>query len=222
MESKGSVTRAYLGVMVQPVDQELARQFKVPVGQGVVVSQVTPGSPAAGAKLEPGDVILRLDGKEVHGPRELQGVVERLRGGRKYPLVLVRNGKEQQIEVEVREMPREFTLAPTRESRPPEESEAGKFDDLGIEVADLTAEAARQLGYKEAAGVAITAVNPDSPAAVAGLHEGMLIEKVGQRRVTTVAEFREALKGASLEQGVLLLMRSQRGTQFVVLRKGAL
>ena len=97
-----------------------------------------------------------------------------------------------------------------------------KPDDTTVQVADLTAEAARQLGDTEAAGVAITSVKPDSPAPAEGLHDGMLIEKVRQRRVTTVAEFREALKEASIEKGVLLLVRSPRGSKFVVLRKDAL
>jgi serine protease Do len=221
LTSKGSVTRAYLGVMAQQVDQELARQFKIPVGRGAIVTQVTPGSPAAAAKLEAGDVILRVDGKAVNGSRELQGLVEKLHIGRKYPLIVLRHGKELHVDLEVKEMPREYTLAGAHDSEGPETVEPGKFGDLGLDVADLTAEAARQLGYKEATGVAITSVKPDSPAAAAGLHDGMLIEKVGQRRVTTVAEFREALKEVSLEKGVLLLVRSPRGSQFVVLRQGA-
>ena len=222
LTSKGSVTRAYLGVMVQQVDQEMARQFKVPVGQGAIVTHVAPGSPAAAAKLEPGDVILRLDGKAVAGSRELQGLVEQLHIGRKYALVVLRHGKEQRVDVEVKEMPHEYALAGAHEPEGSKPAEPGAFDDLGLEVADLTAEAARQLGYTEASGVAITSVKPDSPAAAEGLHDGMLIEKVGQRRVTTVAEFREALKEASIEKGVLLLVRSPRGSKFVVLRKGAL
>lgn len=222
LTSKGSVTRAYLGVMVQQMDQEMARQFKVPVGHGALVTQVTPGSPAAAAKLEPGDVILKVDGRAVTGSRELQGLIEQLQIGRKYPLIVLRHGKELHVNVEVREMPREYALAGTHEPDGSKPAAPGTFDDLGLEVADLTADAARQLGYTQASGVAITSVKPDSPAAVAGLHDGMLIEKVGQRHVTTVAEFREALKDASIEKGVLLLVRTTRGSQFVVLRKDAL
>lgn len=222
LASKGSVTRAYLGVMVQQVDQELARQFKIPVGHGAIVTHVAPGSPAAAAKLETGDVILKVDGKAVAGSRELQGLVEQLHIGRKYPLVLLRHGKELHIDVEVKEMPREYSLGRAQDSDGSKSVEPGSFDDLGLEVADLTAEAARQLGYDQVTGVAITSVKTDGPAAAAGLHDGMLIEKVGQRRVTTVAEFREALKEVSVEKGVLLLVRSPRGSQFVVLRKGSL
>lgn len=221
LTTKGSVTRAYLGVIVQQVNQELAHQFKVPVGHGAIITQVSPNSPAAIAKLEPGDVIRSLNGKAVNGPRELQGLVEQLHVGRKYPLVILRNGKELHVDVEVKEMPREFALSPVHEQDNSESAPSGKFEDLGIEVADLTPDAARQLGYKDAGGVAITSVRPDSPAAAGGLHEGMLVEKVGQRRVATVAEFREALKDVSLDKGILLLVRSPRGSAFVVLRKVA-
>jgi len=220
LTTKGSVTRAYLGVVVQQVNQELAHQFKVPVGRGAIITQVSPNSPAAAAKLEAGDAILKLDGKAVNGPRELQGLVEQLQIGRKYPLVVLRNGKELHIDLEVKEMPREFARSAVQESESSESPAPGKFDDLGIEIADLTPGAARQLGYKDAGGVAVTSVKPDSPAAVAGLHEGMLIDKVGHRHVATVAEFREALKDVTLDKGVLLLVRSPRGSQFVVLHKG--
>src|SRR5262249_9522442 len=142
--SKGSVTRAYLGVMVQPVDQSLAHQFKVPVGHGALVTQVTPGSPAAAAKVEAGDVILRVDRKEVKSSRDLQGLVEQLQIGHKYPLTVMRQGKELHLDVEAKEMPREYAKATPRELESTEPSAAGKFDELGIEAADMTAEMAKQ------------------------------------------------------------------------------
>ncbi len=89
---RGTVTRAYLGVAIQPVDSELSKQLGVPVGRGALVTDVRPDTPAANAKLEAGDLILKFNGKEIHGPRDLQGVVERLKTGSKYPMQIVRDG----------------------------------------------------------------------------------------------------------------------------------
>jgi serine protease Do len=218
--SHGAVTRAYLGVGVQAIDQAMARQFKIAVGSGVIVTHVAPESPAAAAKLEAGDVIVRLDGKPVHSPRELVGVVEQLHVGHKALVEVLRNGKDVRLEVTVKELPHE-QQRPTREnSRGAQPTREREFGDLGIAVGELSPDIAHRLGYREAGGVAILAVEQGSIAAEAGLQEGMMIDKVGKHRVTTVAEFQAALKDTSLDEGILLLIRTPRGTQFVVLRKG--
>ena len=67
----------------------------------------------------------------------------------------------------------------------------------------------------------MTSVKEDSPAAQAGLRDGMVIEKVGSKKVSSTAEFKEALKVSSVEKGVLLLVRTPRGGQFIVVRKAA-
>jgi serine protease Do len=67
--------------------------------------------------------------------------------------------------------------------------------------------------------VAVSSVKDDSPAAAAGLRTGMIIEKVGSKKVATPDEFRAALKDVSVENGILMLVRSPRGTQFLVVKK---
>lgn len=217
--AKGTVSRAYLGVAIQPVTSELAQQFNVPVGLGAVVTQVAADSPAAGAKLHPGDLIVKLDGKDVPSPRVLQGIVEQLKIGNKYPIVVLRNGKETTLTIEMKEMPKSYSIAEQEEERTPSKPSPGRqFDELGLGIEELTPDVARQLGYKNASGVLIGSVESDSPAAAAGLREGMVIERVGTKDVHTPAQFKDALKDVSLEKGILMLVRNQRGTQFVVIR----
>ncbi|HLJ11083.1 MAG TPA: Do family serine endopeptidase [Planctomycetaceae bacterium] len=220
---KGNVTRAYIGVGIQPVDSELAKQFNVPVGKGAIVTQVFPDSPAAAAKVEPGDLVLKFDGKDVHGSRELQGIVERLKAGETYPMLIVRDGKETTLHVKVKEMPHEYslsrnTLVPDRAA--PETPKAESFGDLGIEIEPASAELLQKLGYKaDTKGVMISSVKEDSPAAQLGLREGMVIEMVGAKRVSSPAEFREAVKSMSLDKGIRMLVGTPRGAQFVVVHK---
>ncbi len=217
----GSVSRAYLGVGIQAVDNQIAEQLHVPVGRGAIVNLVSPNSPAAAAKIETGDLILKLDGKEVTTPHSLQGIVERLRLGATYPMVVLRNGKEVTLNVEMKEMPKDYTRANfDRPVEEPQPAAGGKFAELGLEIADLTPEVARQLGDPNAAGVLISSVKEDGLAANAGLREGMIIEKVGSRPVRSPHDFRTALKDLSLEKGILMLVRTPRGgTHFVVLRQ---
>jgi serine protease Do len=102
----------------------------------------------------------------------------------------------------------------------PADKQAEELDKLGIEVADLTPEMAKQLGYKEGtSGVVITRVVPDSPAADAGLHRGQLLVKVDKKRVKDAAAVREAVAKATPEKGVLLQVRTPEGsTDFVLVK----
>jgi serine protease Do len=219
---KGAVIRGYLGIAIQPVDFALAQQFKIPVGQGAIVSQVMPGSPASEANVQPGDVILRLNGKNVSNPRNLQGIVEQLKIGSEYPLEVLRDGKETSLPITIKEMPQQLNVSAKgeEEAKPEEAPQAASFEELGLEIQPVTKDLTRQLGYKDAVeGVAVSSVKDDSPAAAAGLRTGMIIEKVGSKKVATPDEFRAALKDVSVENGILMLVRSPRGTQFLVVKK---
>ncbi len=221
----GLVKRGYLGVAIQPVNNQLAKQFGIKIGQGAIVGQVVPDSPAAKAKLETGDVILTLNNKPVVNPRNLQGIVEQLELGKGYPLEVLRDGKKQTLTVSVAEMPKSFTAAgiDDHEKVPGKESEVHKpsqFKDLGVEIQDVDPQLTEQLGYKGAVkGVLIADVAADSPADAAGLKTGMVIEKVGTKHVTNVAEFTAAMKDLSVEKGILLLVRTPAGSRFVVVSK---
>lgn len=220
----GQVKRGYLGVAIQKVNSDLAQQFNIKVGQGAIVGQILPSSPAAEAGLETGDVLLSLNERKVTDPRTLQGIVEQLELGKSYVLKLLRDGKALDLSVTIREMPKNFT-ASGKEVTPiePEQPAApttSEIKDLGLEVQELAADMAKQLGYAaETKGLVITGVKADSPAAEAGLQTGMLIEKVGSKKVSTLEEFQAATKDISVEKGVLFLLRTPQGSRFVVVGK---
>jgi serine protease Do len=217
LETAGKVQRAFLGVIIQPVTQPLAEQFKVKVHHGVLVTEVRPETPAAKAGLKPGDIILHFAGKAVSNPRELQGLVERAKIGSTLPLAILRDGKQMTLDVTCREMPGDLALAGNAVHEPGN-AEPSHFDKLGIQVEDLTPRIAEQLGVKAEHGVAITDVQPDSPAAMAGLSTGMVISEANRQPVKTVGDLRKALENRSLDKGVLLLVRSTEGSRFVVIR----
>lgn len=217
---KGVVDRAYLGIKIGEMDNELAKQFGATTG-GALVNEVLPNTPAAAAGLREGDVIVGFAGQTVKGPRSLQDVVERAPLDAKHPLKVWRDGKPLALSVAVAQMPREYGMVEA--SRPAAGSaEADEYsnDKLGLHVTEFTPEVAQQLGYDEKlSGVVISEVDEGSLAREKGLSEGMLIRRVGQQNVTNVKEFQEALKSASVDEGVLLLVRTPQGVQmFMVLK----
>lgn len=214
----GTVRRAYLGVMIQPVTQQLADQFGVKVKEGVVVSEVLPKSPAANAGLKPGDVILSFNGKPVSSPNQLQGYVEQAKIDGQQALVIKRDGKQMTLEVVTREQPSKMELAQRGASHPGRQSSSSRFDKLGLEVETLTPEVAEHLEVKGDQGVVITQVEPDSLADMAGLSQGMVITEVNRRAVKSTEDFQKVLDDKALTKGVLLLVRTAQGSRYVVLK----
>ena len=217
----GAVKRAYLGVAVREVAGELGEQLGVKRHEGVLVGEVLPDSPAAKAGVQAGDVITEYAGKHVGTPGQLQQLVERSSLAGKEEVKIVRDGKPLTLSVGVQAMPEQ----PRDEVRNVRDS--GDEDrrlpsysskEFGLEVADMTADEAEQLGFKGYEGVVITNVSPDGLAAERGLSEGTLIMKIGKQKVTSVDEFKKAIANESADHGVLLWVRTSRGNDFVVLK----
>lgn len=215
----GEVKRAYLGIGIEEIDAANAAVLGTKVGAGVIVSGIQPESPAAKSDLQPGDVVLKYNGKKVSAPRHLQSVVEKLTPNKEYPMVILRDGKEQTIQVPVGEMPEDFGRpALSRRSSPKEEPKDEQLiDKLDIEVQDLTPELADQLDLDGSKGVVITSVGQDSIGS-GRLRAGQVIVKVGSTTVTNIEELKEAVKEVDPEKGVALLLKDKNGTRFVILK----
>ncbi len=109
----GAVSRAYLGVAIGELTEELAPKFGAKRGEGVLISQVYPDTPAAEAKLQDGDIITKFAGKAVHNPREVQELVERAPLDTAQPVEILRDGKTMTVNVTVKALPKNFGLAST-------------------------------------------------------------------------------------------------------------
>ncbi len=216
----GSVQRAYLGVSIGLIDDQLAAKLGVRQHQGVLVSEVLSGTPAEKAGFRAGDVILAFAGQAVGDPRQLQAVVERSPAGSKQRVDVMRSGKPLTLQVVVKPLPDDFDRASTPSRRPGRtmESQRSKSEELGLEVGALTEELAKKLDYEGLAGVVITEVDPDGIAAEAGIRPGALILQVGFTPVKSAAEFKAAVKAEDLGKGVMLLIRTGGRQHFVVLR----
>jgi serine protease Do len=223
LEKEGIVHRGYLGIQIADLAPAVAKRLGVKQDAGVVVGDVIDDSPAAKAGLQPGDVIIKLGNKTVKEGRELQTAVAGLPLHKPVDLTVVRDGKTRVLPVTIEEQPREFGLArsPTP-SQKPENPTSVDVEKLGLQLSDLTPDAAEELGYrKNVKGVLITNVDASSPAWEAGLRKGMVIAKVDQKAVKSPAAAQQALEKANLDRGALLQVHTPRGMNFVLLKAEA-
>lgn len=213
----GKVTRGELGVVVQPVTEDIAGSLKLNNANGVIVSQVQPGSAAERAGLKRGDVILALNGNLVSDPNSFRNEIAGTPPGRTVTLRIWREGSEQELRPTLGEfVPEERLLRPTEKSSPePEASDSGK---LGLAVQPLTPALARELGINaDTQGLVVVEVDPFGPAADAGIQRGDVIEQVNQQPVRSVADLRAAVERSGKDP--LLLLVNHRGTTiFVTIR----
>ncbi|MCA9068905.1 MAG: DegQ family serine endoprotease [Planctomycetaceae bacterium] len=210
----GEVKRGFLGVMIQDLNGPLAKKLNVNVDDGALVAQVLSDSPASKAGLKPGDVVMKLDGHKVNSPKSLQNAVEKLDIGKAYDLTILRGGEEQTLSVTIEKMPTDDLQARSTQS-----GSQNRFDELGLDVQELTSRLRSQLNIKgNVEGVVVSKVEAGTPADNAGLKAGDVIEKVGNEKVTTPDEFEAAIKNSKLEDGILLLVHANGGSKFLVLQ----
>jgi serine protease Do len=212
IKSKGYVSRGMLGVTMQPVDDDIVKAFKLENGAGAAVVEVTPDSGAARAGIQPGDIILSYDGKELRQSVDLPPLVGMTKPDSTVPVVILRNGKKQTLQVTISEAKRDKNAVNNQDSTS-SPSRSGS-DVLGLTVESLDNEARNQLGLKSGQGVVISAVT-GAAAAQQGLQAGDVILMVNQKKVANVAEFHAATKDVKAGSTVLLLVKRGDQSSFV-------
>ena len=203
---KGRVTRGWLGVQVQPLTAELAREFSVKDAVGVLVSDVVPDSPAAKAGIQRGDVLIEFDGKRLEGPVDLQRGVGLFAPGQSAKVKVWRDQSEKAIEVKVGEAPDERAAREQPGGRP--------RSTLGLEVRPITPELAQRFNLKSNEGVFVARVEEGSAAAEAGIQRGDIVKQIKRQSVLTnvrsLADFERATRDVKEgDQVAFLLQRGQ-------------
>lgn len=208
----GSVTRGYLGIMIQDLTPELAESFGLGDQKGVLIAKVAEDSPAEKAGLKQGDVIVKFDGEPVKNVGAFRNSVSLKSPETKVDVTVLRNGKSRSLKVTIGKLSDDNMVAGTKS--------AHKSDQLGITVQTLTPDLAEQFGYQGETGVVITQVNPGSVAAQAGLQTGNLVQEVNRVQVHNVDEFRQALAQSEKTDSVLLYVRDGEYSRYIVLSLG--
>jgi serine protease Do len=203
----GSVHRGYLGVSMRELTADEANLLGVPNREGVYVSQVVAGAPAAKAGIEAGDVITELDGKPIKDGRQLQRLIGAMPVGKKVDLTVLRDGAPKSLSVTLQDQPKDmqavYRPARTLKSQSSEEEKLS-VDKLGMSLTDITPELAQTFGFKEEQKGAMIAEVESGIAKDAGLQRGFVITKINRKPVASAAAARDMLQKADLEKGVLV------------------
>jgi serine protease Do len=207
----GHVTRGWLGVAIQPLDEGLAKSFKYESTKGVLVGDVQSDTPAEKAGLKAGDIILRYNGTDVDNPNQLRNAVAATEPGKKAEVEVYRDGARKTLTVQVGELKGGLAAAGAGNGNE-------TTHELGFTVEDLTAEHAKMLGYNNEHGVLITEVVPGSMAADVGLQPNDEILSVQDKPVDSVAAFNAEMSRHNLKEGVRITVQSGENHRFVFLQ----
>jgi serine protease Do len=207
----GKVVRGYLGVSIQELTQDLAKQFGAADTKGVLVSDVLADSPAKRAKLERGDVIVEFDGRAVENPTQFRNLVAQTPIGKKVRVKFLRGGKERDLEVTIAEQPKTIAQSESPGDEGGETRSSGAF--AGMDVRELTPELARRfnLSREEKGGVIVARVAEGSPAGEAGLQVGDLITEINRTPIADLRDFQNVTGSlAAREHALVLVVRNSR------------
>lgn len=210
LRKSGKVTRGWLGIMIQDVNEDLAQSFGGKKG-GALISEVTEGSPARKNGLLQGDIITTINGAAVTDVADLRNKIAMTPPNTDLNLRILRDGKEKELVVTVGEQPADMASIAKKMN-------GATLDELGLSLQDLTPEVAEQFGYSKDQGVLIADVEADSPASQVGLQAGQLIEEVNRVRVHSLKELQQAMKKTEKGKQLLLRVRSGEHSQYVVLQ----
>lgn len=215
----GEVSRGWLGVGIQDVDQATADAMGLSSTRGVLINDVFENQPAAKAGIRRGDVITRVGTAAIGTTNDLRNAIAAIRPDTKVPVALIRKGKEIRVEVTIARRDEAALTGSDEDSEKEDEKEVDAQKLLGLSVSSLTGERRRQLGVDgSVTGVVVSSVEPASAAARNGIRENDIIMEIQGTAVTSPTDFRNAVKKISKGDSVLFLLRRGRNAFYVAFR----
>jgi serine protease Do len=214
LREKGSVTRGWIGVQIQPVTPEIADGLGLKKAAGALVSEPQANSPASKAGIESGDVILSVDGNNIADARELARRIGTMAPGTSVKLGVLHQGQEKTVTLTLGTLPDEKAAA--------NQGSPHTTPDADVPKLGLTLAPSNKVAGAEGSGVVVTAVDPNGVAADHGLQVGDVILDVGGKTVSNPSDVRKELADARKEgkHALLFRVKSSEGTRFVALPLG--
>lgn len=211
LKTKGSVSRGWIGVQIQPVTKEIAESLGLKSDKGALVAEAQPSGPAAGAGIKSGDVILGVDGEPVDGPRELARKIASLGPDAKAQLTFWHDGAEKKADVKLGTLPNNDQVAKAEIQG---DNDKALVNQLGLQLAP-----AASIPGAGKVGVVVSDVDPDGAGAQKGLKVGDVILEAAGHAVSAPADITTALNAAKADgrKAILLRVKSDQGTRFVAI-----
>lgn len=208
LKEHGSVTRGWLGVMIQRLTPELAQSFNMDEPKGALVGNVTPNSPAFRGGIKRGDVIVKFNHNEIGTVNVLPKIVAETKPGQSVQVELIRDGKLKNLNVSIAAL----------EDNGPRVKRASFGDKLGIQAQDITPELAQSFSLENSEGVLVAGVTPGASASEAGLKRGDVIIEVNRQPVRNVAEYKNRVSKSQPGSAVLLLVKRDGNSIYLAVR----
>ncbi|MGB9715232.1 MAG: DegQ family serine endoprotease [Thermodesulfovibrionales bacterium] len=205
---KGKVIRGWLGVTIQTITPELAKQFNLKDEKGVLVADVIEGSPAEKADIQRGDVIIEYEGKRVEEPYQLRNMVANTSPGEEVTLKIIRENRTETKRVTIGELPAEM-----------QKISKGEYNNLlkGVVVQNITPEISEKLNLpKRLKGVVVSDIDEDSPASMV-LSKGDVIQEINRQKITSVKSYENIVSRLKPEESILLLIFRNGSSIYVTL-----
>ncbi len=212
IKETGSVSRGWLGVLIQEVTRELAESFGMENPHGALVAKVLDDSPAAAAGLEVGDVIIEFNGKKVMRSSGLPPLVGRAKVGEQARVTVIRDKSRRTIGVQIAELPNAMTQA----SFTPNEDKSREDSALGMKVEALSSEAGKRLKIEN--GVRVVEVDEYGPASDAGILKGDVITMIDNHEIDSLGDFADITDELRAGKSVALLVQRRAGPVFLAIR----
>jgi serine protease Do len=208
LKTKGKVTRGWLGISVQDISEDIAKNLNHKNRSGAIISDVFKGDPADLAGIKVGDIVTEINGKPIKDTHDLLLVVATAHVGEKITLKVIRDGKEMVFSVTVSERKDGKEIAATKESN----------TYFGIIAQEITPEIAKQLGIPRESGVIISDIENGSAADNVGLQQQDIIVQVNKIKIRSMKEYTKEMSKAVEKKNVMLLIKRGKSTFFVGLR----
>jgi serine protease Do len=209
LKENGKIERGWLGVVIQPVTEDIAASLGLSESKGTLIADVMPNSPAAKAGIKPGDILTHFNGEELTRDKQLPWLVANMEANQEVKVDIVRQGEPRTLDVTIAATPNEEVSIAQADNE--KDQSTGK---LGLALAPITPDVRQRFQLaEETQGVVIVAVRPGSPAEAQGLQVGDVISMVGQTRVQTPQEVVDKVQEASKAEREAVLLRVARGGQ---------
>ncbi len=211
LRTEGKITRGYLGIYPQDIDNNLAEGVGVEAFSGVYVSEVVASSPAEKAGLEDGDIIIEIDGQKITRASQVFNLIAMTDVGKTITIKYIRDGKERSTKVKIEERVEE-------QSQPSNSTpnKATSSDWLGMSVAPITDEVAKSLSLRDnESGVVVSSVARNSKAAMAGIREGDIIKGINGKNINDMKAFESAISRANNDDSFTVTLKRSKMTYVI-------
>ncbi len=213
IKDNGKVIRGWVGLYIQKISPEISEAMGIKENSGVLVADISPGSPAESAGLKRGDIITMYEGEPINQITDLTGKVALTSPGTKVKLDIIRNKQKKQITIKVDEMPETEEKPQSKTEKP--EAEPGL---IGLNVINITPDLVRRYNLPSDTGVLVTSVAGGSIASESGFKRGDIILSINKQKINSVEDYTKIIDTLDVNQSALFLIQRGNNTVYIGLR----